>query len=334
MNPKLLNASRHPTPARNRTMTMAAIAVALVIGVAATVSSGPAIARSAPDSFAELAERLLPSVVNISTTGQVKASPRRIPQFDMPFPPGSPFQEFFKEFFDRERRGESPRRRSQSLGSGFIIDQAGIIVTNNHVIAEAEEISVRLQDDSEFDARVIGRDPKTDVALLQIDPGDVELTAVGFGDSNELRVGDWVIAIGNPFGFGGTVTAGIVSARGRNINQGPYDDFIQTDASINRGNSGGPLFNLDGEVVGINTAIFSQTGGSVGIGFAVASSLAEPVIAQLRDFGRTRRGWLGVHIQTVSEEIADSVGLDSASGALVAQVTGRQPGRKRRHSAG
>ena len=280
-------------------------------------------AKAPPESFADLAERLLPAVVNIATTQTVDTS--RVP--DMPqFPPGSPFEEFFKDFFERNQ-GQRPQRprRAQSLGSGFIIDPEGIVVTNNHVIAEADEITVRLQDDTEYSAKLIGRDPKTDIAVLEIDPGDRVLPFVSFGQSDALRVGDWVVAIGNPFGLGGTVTAGIVSARGRDIGQGPYDDFIQTDASINRGNSGGPLFNLAGEVVGINTAIFSQTGGSVGIGFAIASDLAVGVVDQLQEFGRTRRGWLGVRIQQVSDEIAESLGLDAARGALVADVTKEGP---------
>ncbi|MGB0810793.1 MAG: Do family serine endopeptidase, partial [Candidatus Puniceispirillaceae bacterium] len=210
-------------------------------------------------------------------------------------------------------------------GSGFIIDSAGIVVTNNHVIENADEISVVLANDESFEAEVIGRDAKTDIAVLRIDPGDSKLTAVSFGDSDGLRVGDWVMAIGNPFGLGGTVTAGIVSARGRDIGSGPYDDYIQTDASINRGNSGGPLFNLEGEVIGINTAIFSQTGGSVGIGFAISANLATQVVSQLQDYGRTRRGWLGVFIQEVTEDIADSLGLEEAKGALIASVTETGP---------
>ena len=271
-----------------------------------------------PDSFADLAEKLSPAVVNISTTMVVNGNNRpQMPQF----PEGSPFEDFFKEFQDR---GE-PSRRAQSLGSGFIIDAAGIVVTNNHVIENADEISVILANDESFEAKVIGRDAKTDIAVLKIDPGDSKLTAVSFGNSDGLRVGDWVMAIGNPFGLGGTVTAGIVSARGRDIGSGPYDDFIQTDASINRGNSGGPLFNLDGEVIGINTAIFSQTGGSVGIGFAISANLATQVVGQLQDYGRTRRGWLGVFIQEVTEDIADSLGLDSAKGALIASVTEAGP---------
>ena len=275
-------------------------------------------AADRPDSFADLAERLSPAVVNISTTMVVRNNDRpQLPQF----PEGSPFEDFFREFEDRGERS----RRAQSLGSGFIIDAAGIVVTNNHVIENADEISVILANDESFDAEVIGRDAKTDIAVLKIDPGDTSLTAVSFGDSDSLRVGDWVMAIGNPFGLGGTVTAGIVSARGRDIGSGPYDDYIQTDASINRGNSGGPLFNLDGEVIGINTAIFSQTGGSVGIGFAISANLATQVVSQLQDFGRTRRGWLGVFIQEVTEDIADSLGLDEAKGALVASVTETGP---------
>src|SRR3546814_335527 len=265
-----------------------ALALTLVAPAAA-----PAAAKTLPTaSFADLAESLLPAVVNVATTQTVQD---RGPSMDMPqFPPGSPFEEFFKDFFERNG-GNQPQqpRRAQSLGSGFLISSDGIVVTNNHVIADADEITVRLYDDSEFPAKLLGTDPKTDVAVLKIEPKDgKEFPFVKFGDSDALRVGDWVVAIGNPFGLGGTVTAGIVSARGRDIGKGPYDDFIQTDASINRGNSGGPLFNLDGDVIGINTAIFSQSGGSVGIGFAISSKLASSVATQLREFGRTRRGWL------------------------------------------
>jgi serine protease Do len=279
---------------------------------------GVADAKAPPSSFADLAERLSPAVVNIATTQTVEPGRRPdIPQL----PPGSPFKDFFDEFFDRDQPRSDRPRRAQSLGSGFIIDSVGIVVTNNHVIADADEITVRLQDDTEFKAELLGTDPKTDIAVLRIDPAGRDLPSVSFGDSDGLRVGDWVVAIGNPFGLGGTVTAGIVSARGRDIGQGPYDDFIQTDASINRGNSGGPLFNMDGDVIGINTAIFSQSGGSVGIGFAISSELAKNVVSQLREFGRTRRGWLGVQIQQVTDEIAESLGLEQASGALVAAVT-------------
>ena len=274
-------------------------------------------AADRPNSFADLAERLSPSVVNISTTTIVNGGPgAEMPQF----PPGSPFEEFFKNFGENNRQ-----RKAQSLGSGFIIDAKGIVVTNHHVIENAEEIRVILADETSFTAKVLGQDKKTDIAVLKIEPGDTKLAAVAFGDSDSLRVGDWVLAIGNPFGLGGTVTAGIVSAFGRDIGNGPYDDFIQTDASINRGNSGGPLFNTEGEVIGINTAIFSQSGGSVGIGFAIASNLASRVASQLVEFGQTRRGWLGVFIQEVTPDIAESLGLKEASGALVSSVNENSP---------
>ena len=276
-------------------------------------------AKKAPESFANLAEMLSPSVVNISTTTIIENRRNNLPDF----PPGSPFEEFFKQFQDPNQG----KRRAQSLGSGFIIDKKGFIITNNHVIDNAEKIMVRLHDDKEFEAEVVGKDPKTDVALLKINPKKTNLKAVKFGNSNNLRVGDWVMAIGNPFGFGGTVTAGIVSARGRNIG-GSYDDYIQTDASINRGNSGGPLFDMKGNVVGINTAIFSQSGGSVGIGFAVSSNLAKQVSDQLRKYGRTKRGWLGVLIQQITKEIANSLGLKNTNGALVSSATENGPAYK------
>ncbi|MFQ6018579.1 MAG: DegQ family serine endoprotease [Kiloniellaceae bacterium] len=267
-------------------------------------------ARAAPESFADLAERLLPTVVNIATTQVVES--RRSQEFE----------EFFKEFFERrgEQRPPQERRRTNSLGSGFIIDATGYIVTNHHVIAEADEITVRLHDDTLLKAEVVGSDKKTDLALLKVE-SDTPLPAARWGDSDETRIGDWVVAIGNPFGLGGTVTAGIVSARQRDIQSGPYDDFIQTDAAINRGNSGGPMFNLEGEVIGVNTAIFSPSGGSIGIGFAVPATLARNVVAQLRRFGEVRRGWLGVRIQTVTEELAEGRRLDEPRGALVASVT-------------
>lgn len=274
---------------------------------------------SVPESFADLAEKLSPSVVNISTTTVIEQKSREMPSF----PPGSPFEDFFKQF---EKPG-GKKRKAQSLGSGFIINKSGYIITNNHVIDNAEKIMVILYDDTSFEATVVGKDPKTDVALLKINPKKTKLTAVKFGDSNKLRVGDWVMAIGNPFGFGGTVTAGIVSARGRNLS-GSYDDYIQTDASINRGNSGGPLFDMNGNVVGINTAIFSQSGGSVGIGFAVSSNLAKQVTDQLKQYGRTKRGWLGVLIQEISKEIADSLGMKSVKGALVSSATEGGPAQK------
>ncbi len=298
-------------------------AVAAVATTAALALATPVFARSAPESFADLAAELSPSVVNISTTQKVQQGNQSGPGFQ--FPPGSPFEEFFKDFFERNRPpgggGQQNRpRRVTSLGSGFVIDKAGLIVTNNHVIAEADEVSVTFPNGDKLPAKILGKDPKTDLALLKVE-SETPLPAVPWGSSDTARVGDWVVAIGNPFGLGGSVTAGIISARGRDINAGPYDDFIQTDASINRGNSGGPLFNMDGEVIGINTAIFSPTGGSVGIGFAIPATLAQNVIAQLAEFGRTKRGWLGVRTQTVTDEIAESLGLDKASGALVAGIS-------------
>jgi serine protease Do len=316
---------------------VAAVLAFALAGAAPLLAPPVAVARPAPDSFADLAQRLLPSVVNISTTQSV--GPRRDRQGpDVPqFPPGSPFEEFFREFFDRQQRqGQGPQapqppRRAQSLGSGFVIayeNGEGLIVTNNHVIDGADEISAILTDNTTLKAELVGRDQRTDLALLRV-KSDKPLTPVTFGNSDGLRIGDWVLAIGNPFGLGGSVTAGIVSARGRDIRIGPYDDFIQTDAAINRGNSGGPLFNMDGEVVGINTAIFSPTGGSIGIGFAIPSNLATNVIGQLRDYGRARRGWLGVRIQQVTDEIAESVGLKGgARGALVAGVNEGGPADK------
>lgn len=284
-------------------------------------------AAQPPDSFADLAERLLPSVVNISTTQTLKNADRGL---DMPqFPPGSPFEDFFKNFMDKHGGGnqDAQPRRATALGSGFIIDSNGLVVTNNHVIADADEITVILQDGQAFKADIVGRDTKADLALLKIKAPN-KLPAINFGNSDEVRVGDWVIAIGNPFGMAGTVTAGIISARGRDINAGPYDDFLQTDAAINKGNSGGPLINMKGEVVGINTAILGPTGGSVGIGFSIPANLAKPVIADLQKYGKPRRGWLGVKIQTVTDEIAESLGLKDQRGALVAEVTAAGPAAK------
>ena len=301
--------SRWTTPLTASIATTAATIGLLLLPLAAQ-------ARGAPDSFADLSARLSPAVVNISTTQVVKGKKGQ-PEFMVP--PGSPFEEFFKEFLERNRPKNRGPRRATSLGSGFIIDATGLVVTNNHVIAEADEISVRLSDGTLLEAVLVGRDAKTDLALLRVKPKG-RLPALKWGDSDKSRVGDWVLAIGNPFGLGGSVTAGIISARGRDINSGPYDDFFQTDAAINRGNSGGPLFNMKGEVIGINTAIYSPTGGSVGIGFAIPSTLANRVIKQLAEFGRTRRGWLGVRIQTVTDEIADGLGLEKAAGALVAGV--------------
>ncbi len=282
----------------------------------------PAFARSAPDSFAELAAKLSPAVVNISTT---QLTERKKPADEIPW------EEYFPDQFQNRRGGEpqgpsrqQPPRRQTSLGSGFIIDKTGYIVTNNHVIEDADQISVILEDDTVLEAKLIGRDEKVDVALLKVEPKK-DLPTVSWGNSNQARVGDWVLAIGNPFGLSGTVTAGIISARSRDIKAGQYDDFIQTDASINRGNSGGPLFNMDGQVVGVNTAIFSPSGGSVGIGFAASANLVRPVLDDLRKYGRTRRGWIGVQIQSVTEEIAQSLGLGKPRGALVSRVTDKGP---------
>ncbi len=311
-------------------IVLTALFVALIAGVV-PVAVAPAYAKTAPQSFADLAERLLPAVVNISSTQKVESA-EDFPEMPQ-FPPGSPFEDFFEEFMDKRGHG-MPAIPPASLGSGFVIDaENGYIVTNGHVIQDAEEVRVTFHDDETVEAEVIGRDEKTDLAVLKVDT-DKKLVDVDFGDSDKLRVGDWVVAIGNPFGLGGTVTAGIVSAQSRDINAGPYDDFIQTDASINRGNSGGPMFDLDGNVIGINTAIFSPSGGSVGIGFAIPSSLAQPVITQLIEYGRTRRGWLGVRIQTVTEEIADSLGLEEPKGALVASITPDGPAEKAGLEAG
>ena len=300
------------------------LAAALVLPVAVPILAQ---ARPAPDSFADLAEKLLPGVVNISSSQNVQARSDRVGPEIPTFPPGSPFEQFFRDFLDRnhppgqhgDRAPQAPPRRMQSLGSGFIIDPSGIVVTNNHVIEGADEITVTLQDNTVLKAKLIGRDERTDIAVLKV-TSEKPLPALSFGDSDHSRVGDWVLAIGNPFGLGGSVTAGIVSARGRDIQQGPYDNFIQTDAAINRGNSGGPLFNMDGEVIGINTAIYSPSGGSIGIGFSIPSNLAKTVVAQLKDFGRAKRGWLGVKIQAVTPDIAESMGLKEPNGALVANV--------------
>lgn len=306
-------------------MCLLATLTCAIIAPSAQTFARDGIVNTAPDSFADMVEKLLPAVVNISST-QKAVDPSDHPEMPQ-FPPGSPFEDFFEEFKDRRGMGE-PSTPPASLGSGFVIDaQNGLVVTNNHVVKDADEVRVIFHDDESVEAEVIGRDDKTDLAILKITT-DKPLTAVKFGNSDVLRVGDWVVAIGNPFGLGGTVTAGIVSARSRDIRSGPYDDYIQTDASINRGNSGGPMFNLKGEVIGINTAIFSPSGGSVGIGFAIPSALAEPVVNQIVEFGRTRRGWIGVRIQTITDEIAESLGLKETIGALVASITPGGPAEK------
>ena len=274
-------------------------------------------ARSAPNSFADLSERLMPSVVNISTTQTVSTNSNSFP---FQFPPGSPFEDMFKDF------GTPQERQAYALGSGFIIDENGIVITNNHVIQNAEDILVRVNGDEEYKAKIIGKDPLSDIAVLQIE-ADEKFIPVKFGDSDKSRIGDWVIAIGNPFGLGGTVTSGIISARNRSIGLARYEDFIQTDASINQGNSGGPLFNMNGDVIGINTAILGQSG-SIGIGFAIPSNSAVKVINQLIEFGETKRGWLGVRIQIVTKEIAEAEELDKPRGALIVSVADGSPSDK------
>jgi serine protease Do len=314
-----LAASSYQDNARNTwTKALFVLPILALLAWAPTVAD----ARGVPDGFADLAERLLPSVVTIETSqkAQQGAHGGKSPQqFD--FPPGSPFRDFFEEF--NKRRRDAPRRGA-AVGSGFIISSDGYVVTNNHVIENADSVEVVLNDDQRLKGKIIGKDPKTDLALIKVEPKK-DLIPVAWGDSKAARIGDWVVAIGNPLGLGGTVTAGIISARGRNLRSGPYDDYIQTDAPINRGNSGGPLFDIDGKVIGINTAILSPSGGSIGIGFAIPSSLAQGVILQLKEFGTTKRGWLGVQIQTVTEEIAESLGLKEAEGALVAGVVDDSP---------
>ncbi|HEY1978586.1 MAG TPA: DegQ family serine endoprotease [Xanthobacteraceae bacterium] len=301
-------------------------AVALLAAAIIGLPQRPAAARG-PENIADVAEQVIDAVVNISTSQKVDARVAEMPDL----PPGSPMEEFFDQFF-KNRRGQGggdsdqTPHRINSLGSGFIIDPSGLVVTNNHVIADADEISVILNDGTKLNAVLVGKDSKSDLALLRVHT-DKPLKAVKFGDSDKLRLGQWVIAIGNPFSLGGTVTAGIVSARNRDINSGPYDNYIQTDAAINRGNSGGPLFNLDGDVIGINTAIISPSGGSIGIGFAVPSDSAVAVLDQLRQYGETRRGWLGVRIQQVTDDIADSLNVKPARGALVAGVDDKGPAK-------
>ena len=280
--------------------------------------------QSVPESFADLAERLMPSVVNISTTQTVVTNTN--PSLPFTFPPGSPFEDMFKEF------GSPKERKSSALGSGFIIDEKGIVITNNHVIQDAEDIVVIVNGDQEFKAKVIGADPLSDIAVLQLDTKK-KFIPVQFGNSDKARIGDWVIAIGNPFGLGGTVTSGIISARNRSIGLSRYEDYIQTDASINSGNSGGPLFDMNGNVIGINTAILGRSG-SVGIGFSIPSNSAKIVIDQLIEFGETKRGWLGVRIQNVTQEIADVEKLDRPRGALVASVAENSPSAKAGIKAG
>ncbi|UXS01981.1 Do family serine endopeptidase [Agrobacterium tumefaciens] len=300
------------SPFRNSIAAVAGIAVVaggLTMPVAARAQS------NGPESVADLAAPLLDAVVNISTSQNVKTegkgpTPPRLPE-------GSPFQEFFKDYFDNQKPDNGGK--VSSLGSGFVIDPTGYVVTNNHVIEGADAIEVIFPNGTKLKAKLVGTDTKTDLSVLKVEPKS-PLKAVKFGDSRSMRIGDWVMAIGNPFGLGGSLTVGVISARGRNINAGPYDNFIQTDAAINKGNSGGPLFNMRGEVIGINTAIISPSGGSIGIGFAVPTELAQNIVQQLIEFGETRRGWLGVRVQPVTDDVAASLGMETAKGALISGV--------------
>jgi len=312
------HASRH---ARRGAAALATAALILLSILSTRVE-----ARSGPESLSPLADKLTDAVVNISTSQKAKG-PSGVPLPSVP--KGSPFEEFFDDFFNRKDGGGDGDRKVSSLGSGFVIDgKEGLIVTNHHVIEGADEIVVNFHDGTKLKVdKVVGRDTKTDIALLKVTPKK-PLAEVRFGVSETMKVGDWVMAIGNPFGLGGSVSVGIISAKQRDINSGPYDDYLQTDAAINKGNSGGPLFNMDGDVIGVNTAIISPSGGSIGIGFAVPSDTASSVVDQLRQFGETRRGWLGVKIQSVTEEIAESLGVKENSGALVSAVTPDSPAAK------
>ena len=298
--------------------TRIAAPVALVF---ALFAANPAFAAPAPESFAPLAEKVTPAVVNISSMHKMAAG--GAPELPFEVPEGSPFEEFLRQFGGPNRMP----REVMGLGSGFIIDPSGYVVTNNHVVDDASGIKVTLPDGKQYDAEVVGTDPQTDLALLKIE-AKASLPAVEWGDSDALKVGDWVMAVGNPFGLGGSVTAGIISARSRDIHAGPFDDFLQVDASINQGNSGGPTFDTNGRVIGINTAIASPTGGSVGIGFAIPSNLAKPIIQQLKEKGRVERGWLGVQVQAVTPELASALGLDEPKGALVSDVIPDSPAQK------
>ncbi len=319
--------------ARHYRKLFASAAIVTAIAAASQLSVPPATALAAvtpaqtnvdrPESFANLVKAVQPAVVNIATTARAEAAV--IPEFR--FPEGSPFERYFRDFFGHGFPGQpemGPGPKARALGSGFIIDPDGYVVTNNHVIDRAEEITITVNGGDHYPAKIIGRDPKTDLAVLKID-ADRPLPYVEFGDSDTAQVGDWVIAVGNPFGLGGSVSAGIISARGRDIQSGPFDDYLQIDAPINRGNSGGPLFDRDGKVIGINTAIFSPSGGNVGIGFAIPSTMAKTIVEQLKESGQVQRGFLGVQIQEVTEEIAQSLDLDEAKGALIASVEPNGP---------
>ncbi|MFM9848799.1 MAG: Do family serine endopeptidase [Hyphomicrobiaceae bacterium] len=320
MTPTTPTSLRKGSVARN--WRFAAAAILTIVAIPSLYAQG----RVGPQSVAPIAEKLIDAVVNISTSQTMKGA-QGVPLPNVP--KGSPFEEFFEDFFNRKGGRQQSERKVSSLGSGFVVDaQEGLVVTNNHVIEGADEIIVNFSDGSKLKVdKVLGKDTKTDLALLKVTPKK-PLKAASFGSSSDLKVGDWVMAIGNPFGLGGSVTVGIISAKQRDINSGPYDDYLQTDAAINKGNSGGPLFNMDGLVIGVNTAIISPTGGSIGIGFAVPSDTAVSVIDQLKQFGETRRGWLGVRIQSVTEDIAESVGIKENVGALIAGVTPDGPAAK------
>jgi serine protease Do len=323
--PMLHDALWNSTKPRGRLSPAIALALAstLIGAPMALAPAAPAFAQARPTNLADLVDSVAEAVVNISATQTIEDKGGVNPDL----PKGTPFDEMFEEFFRNHGINPQPRsRKAQSLGSGFVIDASGIVITNNHVVGEANDIVVIFTDGRKLKAKVIGKDPKVDVAVLKVE-SDKPLKTVKFGDSDKMRVGDGVMAVGNPFGLGETVTAGIISARNRNIDSGPYDDFLQTDASINKGNSGGPLFNLQGEVIGINTAILSPSGGSIGIGFATPSATVMPVIDQLQQFHETRRGWLGVRIQPVDDTIAESLGLGATRGALIAGIDGKGPAK-------
>ena len=331
--------SRSP---KRRDQLIAGVAIAAITaGVIGMATYSPVMAKTAPANanltrvertgFADLIEAVSPAVVAVSVKGSASAQQFSMPEFQLP--PGSPFEDFFDRFFKHREQGSNKPRRYNAQGSGFIVDPAGVVVTNHHVVKGAEQITVITGEGDEYSAKLKGYDAKTDLAVLEIDT-EVELPYVAFGDSGSARVGDWVLAIGNPFGLGGSATSGIISARGRDINAGPLDDFLQIDAPINRGNSGGPLFNASGDVIGVNTAIFSPNGGNVGIGFAIPSSMASSIVDQLMDKGHVERGWLGVQIQHMSDDLAESLGLDEPKGALVSSVVDDSPAQKAGLEAG
>jgi serine protease Do len=307
-----------------------AAAGSLVFTIFLAFSPAAAQDRSVPRSFADLADRVLPAVVNISATKKGAEQPRSaLPQL----PEDSPFGDMLRRFWDQQQQNRTQRQPSRALGSGFVIDPTGYIATNNHVISGADDITVTLHDGRELKAKVVGADRTTDLALLKVE-GASDLPAVRFGDSAKIRVGDWVMAVGNPFNLGGSVTVGVLSARNRDLRSGPYDDYLQIDAPINRGNSGGPLFNMDGDVIGINTAIYSPTGGNIGIGFAIPATMATRVLDQLKASGKVERGWLGVYVQPMTEDLAKAMSLDRARGALIAQVQENSPAAKAGLKAG